>query len=517
MTPIIRFEHVSKYYGTLRANDDLNFSIAAGTIHALIGENGAGKSTAMKLLFGMEQRTSGDIYVQGELAAYRSPKEALKHGIGMVHQHFMLSAVHSALDNVLLGCDAPAVGLSRLLPAGLRPLPRRSVLKKLKEIAEEVQFNIPWHTPVGELSVGIQQQIEIMKLLHSGVDIMIFDEPTAVLSPLEIEHFTTMLHRLKSQGKTIIVITHKLQEVKNMADHVTVMRKGKTVGTRDIVDVSVQDLADLMVGRKVLLKTDAPISAVLGPTILSLKNLTLKKNRRTLLEDIDMDVRSGEIVGIAGVEGNGQSDLLHLLYDPGAKAQGRFELSGELNFGEENAKYWSSSDVRGFGVGIIASDRHHEGVLLDETLAENNLLGHLDEFTNHMLINRKKLADHTQQLMTAYDVRPNNPEAIMGSLSGGNQQKFVMVRELSRKPRLLLCAQPTRGVDVGSIEQIHRELLNARTAGMGILLVSSQLDELMQLSDRLLVMCSGRVVARFARGEFDERKIGLAMGGGKNL
>lgn len=511
---MIRFEQVSKYYGACRANDGLNLSVAQGTIHAIIGENGAGKSTAMRLLFGMELPTSGNIFIKDKKTHYRSSRDAMADGIGMVHQHFMLSPVHSALDNVLLG-GTQDIGIARFIPRPFRPLPRKRALKTLEELSKSVDFRIPWNTPVQELPVGIQQQVEIVKLLFKGVDIMIFDEPTAVLSPQETDQFIAMLGRLKAQGKTIIIITHKLGEVKAVSDDVTIMRKGTTVGTRKTSEVSVQELADLMVGRHVLLHAKEQSPPRLGSTVLSLKHVTLRKSHKPLLQDINLEVRAGEIVGIAGVEGNGQSDLLHMLYDPRSRRRGRYDREGEIYFGAENAVNWTAKEVRARNVGVVAADRHRESVLLEDSLTENNLLGYLKEFSSHGIIQRKKLLKATLDLINEFDVRPNDPQATMGSLSGGNQQKFVMARELLRNPSLLLCAQPTRGVDVGSIEHIHRELLAARTAGMGVLLVSSQLDELMQLSDRLIVMCSGKIVATFDRQlqKFDERLIGMAMGG----
>lgn len=515
-TPLIQFDRVSKYYGECRANDELEMVINHGTIHAIIGENGAGKSTAMRMLYGMEPPTAGRLRVRGKDTRYRSSRDAMHDGIGMVHQHFMLSPVHSALDNVLLATEGAKTGIFSLLPKPLRPLARKDVLRDLEGLSASVDFRIPWTTAVGELPVGTQQQIEIMKLLYKGVEIMIFDEPTAVLSPLEIDQFMKMLVRLKAQGKTIIIITHKLGEVKEVSDTVTIMRKGRTVATRETEAISIQELADLMVGRKVLLHVEEPARPQLGAPVLTLEHVTLKRQDRLLLQDLNVSVRSGEIVGVAGVEGNGQNELLHLLYDPAAKRIGKFSYTGTVSFGSKDAQSWAAADVRASGVGVVAADRQRESVLLAESLSENNLLGHLKEFTSCGVINRKRLLIHTKSILEAFDVRPSDPFALLGALSGGNQQKFVMARELLRKPNLLLCAQPTRGVDVGSIEQIHRELIAARTAGMGILLVSSQLDELMQLADRLIVMCSGRIVAEFNRSEapYDKQKIGVAMGGG---
>ena len=516
-TPLIAFSHVTKKYGAFSANDDLSFNVARGSVHAIIGENGAGKTTAMKMLFGLETPTSGDILFNGVPRTWKTPRGAMQNRLGMVHQHFMLSPVHSALDNVILGREITS---SSALMRLFAPVDRKRLLGELEALAVKVGFNIPWHHPVASLAVGTQQQLEIIKLLHAGVDVMIFDEPTAVLSPDETLKFLDVLKGLNSQGKTIIVITHKLKEVKAVADVITVLRRGKSVATKNCADVTVQDMADLMVGRHVALGEVPRPESKPGDTLLALKKVTQplpgQKNRLT---DVSLEVRKGQVVGIAGVEGSGQAELLRFIQNPAGFYKDNPDAKGEISMFGEDAKSWPSHTFRQKSVGIVPADRLREAVLPDETLLENDLLGHDQEFaagpmTCHQWIDRGLARKRLISVLKTFDVRPQNTDARLGGLSGGNQQKFVMARELSRNPAFIICAQPTRGVDVGSIEQIHTEILRRRTAGAGVLLVSSQLEELTALSDIIHVMFEGAIVATFKRGDFVESRIGMAMGGG---
>ena len=513
--PLIEFSHVTKKYGAFAASDDLSFQIAKGEIHAIIGENGAGKTTAMKMLFGLEAPTSGTIKFNEVPRTWSSPRGAMAAGLGMVHQHFMLSPVHTALDNVILGREVKSDFIFSRLFA---PVSRTRLRSELETLAASIGFSIPWDQPVGSLAVGTQQQLEIIKLLHAGVDVMIFDEPTAVLSPEETKNFLALIKDLNRRGKTIIIITHKLKEVKEVADSITVLRRGKSVGSVRRADVSVQDMADLMVGRHVQLgDIDRPAQKP-GLELLSFRNLSLaQRGRRNLLSDISLSVRGGQIVGIAGVEGSGQAELARLIQNPKAGSRD-FQMSGQIEILGALANKFSNHDVRTRPIGIVPADRHREAVLPTESLLENDLLGHDQEFTKTFMpgrqwINRRKARERLASELETFDVRPRDPDARMAGLSGGNQQKFVMARELSRNPRLILISQPTRGVDVGSIEQIHSEILNRRNHGAGVLLISSQIEELMALSDIIYVMFEGRVVGCFKRGDFDEGKIGRAMGG----
>jgi simple sugar transport system ATP-binding protein len=523
--PLLEFCEVRKFYGSMPANDGLSFKIEPGKIHAIIGENGAGKTTAMKILFGLETPTSGDILFKGSRRPWNNARGALACGIGMVHQHFMLSGRHTALDNVILGLEQ-AVGhfgknrTWRSVFLAMSAIDRHSAQKKLEFIATKVGFKIPWDLPVDTLPVGTQQQLEIMKLLYAEVDTMIFDEPTAVLSPHEKETFLNLLMALREEGKTIVVITHKLQEVKLIADVVTVFRRGKSVATRSNAELNIQEMADLMVGRSVSLgelpRSDKPM----GKTLLSIKNLNVSNRQgRTLLRNVDLGVSAGQVVGIAGVDGSGQRELWDFICGPKdfltshKLHSGEYEILGRVGLGK------SRGDLRKQSMAIIPADRLRDAVLLTQDLLENDLLGHDHDFFIMKTpigawIDRKAARHRLNPVLSRFDVRPLDASAKIGDLSGGNQQKFVIGREFSRFPSVIFCAEPTRGVDVGSVELIHREILKYRDEGAGILLISSQLEELMALSDHIYVMFEGTIVKKFSRGSFSESAIGRAMGGG---
>ncbi len=516
---MIEFKNVSKRYANILANDNLSFRVAKGQIHAIIGENGAGKTTAMKLLFGLEKVTSGEILFNGCPKPWSGPKGALAHGVGMVHQHFMLSQSHSALDNVLLGSEFGENSTGGIL-SGFRMIDRESAARRLVTLGEELGFDIPWGSLVGGLPVGIQQQLEIMKLVWAGADVMIFDEPTAVLPPPEIEKFQKLLKKLAGRGKTIIVITHKLKEVKEVADQVTIFRRGRSVETRDISELTIQDMADRMVGRHVL--SEALPRLLVEPTeaVVHVENLSARsRSNLRLLEDINLNVKSHEIVGLAGVEGSGQLELVNFICGPSEYRKRNYVDSGSFKLFQKDARDMSRSQFRRGPVGIIPSDRLLEAVLSDENLVENDMLGHDYEFAasafpRNLFLRRSEARSKLASRLDEFDVRPNDPDRVIGSFSGGNQQKFVMARELTRRPKLIICGEPTRGVDVGSIERIHREILRFRDEGAAILLISSQLDELMALSDRICVMFQRSIVAEYKRADFSERAIGRAMGGG---
>ena len=523
--PLLEFCEVRKVYGSMAANDGLSFKIEPGKIHAIIGENGAGKTTAMKILFGLEKPTSGDILFKGSPRPWDNARGALAYGIGMVHQHFMLSGRHTALDNVILGMEH-AVGLSEGKRKGRSPfvamstIDRHSAQKKLEFIAAKVGFKIPWDSSVDRLPVGTQQQLEIMKLLYAEVDTMIFDEPTAVLSPHEKDSFLNLLLALRDEGKTIVVITHKLQEVKRIADVVTVFRRGKSVTTRDNSELSIQEMADLMVGRSVSLgelpRSDKPM----GKELLSIKNLVVSNGQgRAMLRHVEIGVSVGQVVGIAGVEGSGQRELWDFICGPKDFLKSHRIHAGEYSILGANGLDKSRGDLRRQSMAIIPADRLRDAVLVTQDLLENDLLGHDHDFFIFKTplgawIDRKAASQRLKPVLSRFDVRPPEISARIGDLSGGNQQKFVIGREFSRSPSVILCAEPTRGVDVGSIELIHREILKHRDEGAGILLISSQLEELMALSDQICVMFEGAIVQIFSRENFSESAIGRAMGGG---
>lgn len=515
----LELKKLSKSFGSLKANDGIDLQVQRGTIHAIVGENGAGKSTAMKMLFGMIHPDSGSIWIDGIERQWKSPRDAIAAGLGMVHQHFMLAETETALENVLLETP-PDQALWRWLPQALRPLARDQALNRLRSLASKYKLEVNWSRPVYELPVGVQQRIEILKLLYQEASILILDEPTAVLTPQETEQLFSYLKLLASEGRTILIITHKLKEVMSLAKRVSVFRAGKIVGNREVNETSPEELASLMVGRKVGLTANEPPPVQLGPAMLEVKNLSLTfQGEVDLLSALSFRVRGGEIVGIAGVEGNGQSELLRLLIEPASQSK---KLRGSLKYFDQDAMSWRSSQVRASGVGIIPEDRLTEGLLLNLNLRENFFLGLQDEpgfKKNSGFINFRQLEKAASQALEEYDVRPRELDTRAGRLSGGNQQKLIIAREFERNPRFLIAAQPTRGVDVGAIEAIHARIIRARTEGAGVLLVSSELDEILSLSDRILVMYRGAIVAEFSRDEArmdqDQQRLGLFMGTGR--
>jgi simple sugar transport system ATP-binding protein len=514
----VELRGVTKAFGSLAANRDLSFRVARGALHALVGENGAGKSTCMKLLYGLEKPDAGEILVHGRQRRWRSPRDAAAAGLGMVHQHFMLAEPLSGLDNIILGAE-PGPPSRPWLRGPLAPIDRGSARRRLAELARAYRLDVPLDSPAGALPVGVQQRLEILKLLYRDADILILDEPTAVLTPQEVTGLFGNLRRLTAEGKTVLVITHKLGEVRRFADHVTVLRRGQVVGDQPVTPALTEAaLAAQMVGRAVTLTAAPPPPPVLGAPALELERVTLRhKSDRPRLGGIDLSVAGGEIVAIAGVEGNGQSDLLGVILDPAAYGRRRgLAMSGRVKLFGASATSLSPRAIRDRGVGVVPEDRHRQGLLLGESLTGNFLLGlqRRPEFRRYGLIRAHNLLATFKRAIAAFDIRPPAPAALARSLSGGNQQKLIIARELERAPRLLICAQPTRGVDVGSIELIHGRILAARAAGMAVLLVSSELDEITALADRIAVIEGGRIAATFGRGEADQETFGRFMGGG---
>ncbi len=504
---MIELRGLTKSYGQCRANDGVSFSIRQGSIHAIIGENGAGKSTAMKMLYGMIRPDTGEILVDGVVRRWTSPSEAIAAGIGMVHQHFMLAGPYDAVENVVLGAE-PLRGW-RGLPQALRPIDRSGAQNDLQKVARANGFKINWNKPIEELPVGIQQQLEIVKLLYRKARILILDEPTAVLTPQETRELFQRLRELRDQGKTVLIITHKLKEVMAVSDHVTVFRAGKVVGEVETKKTSPDQLAQMMVGRRVSLHASVPPAPVLRDAVLEVQDFSTSSGS---LKKLNLRVRGGEVVGIAGVEGNGQSKLLRALIRPRElKTEGVIRVLGRDVVA--NGRKLETREILELGMSVIPEDRHREGLLLERPVRENFLLGLQRRFSRRGFIDRVKLEAAGQAALEVYDVRPRSLEVNSGGLSGGNQQKLIIAREFERKPRFLIAAQPTRGVDVGAIEFIHSRILEARAQGAGILLVSSELDEVLALSDRVLVMFDGRIVAEYERGAADENQLGLAMGG----
>jgi ABC-type uncharacterized transport system ATPase subunit len=527
----VEYRNVSRRFDNgVYANRNVSFGVAKGTLHFLVGENGAGKTTALKVLFGLVKPTEGSLLLHGKPFAPASPVEAVSRGIGMVHQHFMLSETETALDNVLLVVESVR---NSPVPRALRPLHRAEALQKLEALAREFGLPVDFHRLVKDLGVGEQQRLEILKLLFLDADILVLDEPTAVLTPFEATALFTTLKRLVAQGKSVIVVTHKLREVTAHADAVTVLRQGKVVASLVRPHLpSIEELANLMVGHTVDLSLQGVLrSPAPGPdaeVLLRFESISLleKGAAKPRLSNVTFEVRAGEIVGIAGVEGNGQSDLLALLTSPSAWAERCQEASCVLkNEGHKKAPRfeilghdaWTldARSLRALSWGFVPEDRLAQGLLPDSPVEENYLLGrqHLPAYSRFGFLRRKALRATAQAASEAFDVRPRDLTLPAGSLSGGNQQKVLLAREMALAPRLLVVAQPTRGVDVGAIEVIHRRLLERRQAGAGLLVVSSELDEVLALADRVFVFHAGALLGPFEGERKNETDVGLAMGG----
>lgn len=506
--PLIQFKSISKKFGSRWANKNISFSITEGTVHGLIGENGAGKSTIMKILFGLYQPDAGEILIQQKSVQIRSPLEAFTHKIGMVHQHFMLSPEHTAMENILLIQD-------RQNPLELYS--QQEKITAIKDKAKEYGFAIPWDEKVKNLPVGIQQRIEILKLLNLNHEILIFDEPTAVLTPQEIDDLLRQLTELRAKGKTIILITHKLKEVKKVCDNITIFKKGECVGTFANTELTEMQMAEKMVGHHVEF-TKRNFNKFLNPkTLIKLKNILFKKGAQTF--NFDFELLEGEILGIAGIEGNGQNELIQFLLNPRLWQQLHANDSHETlyEFQNENIINLNKNLLRKKSMGVFPEDRLHLGVVNNKPAFENFILGyqHFKQWCYKGLLNWKLIQKVVQEQFSLFNVEPHTIDLTFSSYSGGNQQKIVVARELFQKPKFILAAHPTRGVDIGAIEFIHEKLIQAQEQGSGVLLISSELDELIKLSDRILVLRNGHFVKEFHRPHFDEKEIGSFMLGCK--
>lgn len=501
---MLELREVSKRFGSVLANDRVSLTIRSGTIHAIVGENGAGKSTAMRIAYGFYRPDGGTVAVDGTPIEIRSPHDAIAAGIGMVHQHFMLIDPMSVSENIVLGAETGGLGLDLA-----------SAARRIRQLSSDFGLAIDPDAKIEDLSVGQQQRVELLKLLYRDAGTLILDEPTAVLTPQEVEELFAILRGMRDQGKTIVIITHKLSEVLAVSDEVTVMRDGKVVGHRPTRETSAAELARLMVGRDVLLRVEKKPSKP-GATILSVRDLRVSSPERgTRVGGLSLEVRAGEIVGIAGVEGNGQTELIEAI--SGLTPRG--EVSGTLELEGRSLEGVSPRRRRELGIAHVPEDRHRRGLLLDFDLRENAILGAQNRPEllrgGGVFLDSEATLAKTRRILTEFDVRPPRPELAARSLSGGNQQKLVIGRELDGGPRLLLVSQPTRGVDIGAIEFIHRKLIDLRDSGVGILLVSAELDEVTSLSDRLLVMRDGRVAGEVDPALAPIETIGLLMTGGK--
>ncbi len=497
---MLEVSHIAKAFGDCIANEDVSISVKKGTIHAIVGENGAGKSTIMKIVYGFFTPDSGEIRFNGRPVAIKSPHDAIALGIGMVHQHFMLVENMTVAENIILGAETGTAFDLDLHKAN----------KEIAELSADLKLGVDPRAVIEELSVGQQQRVELLKALYRNAELLILDEPTAVLTPQEVEEFFVILRRMKEQGKTIIIITHKLDEVLAISDEVTVMRDGKTVGHVRTADTNSRDLARMIVGRDVLLRVEKT-AAEPGDDVLQLSSVVVSGRHGRAVDNVSFTVRSGEIVGIAGIEGNGQTELIESL------AGLRKPDGGSVKFCGEEISSANARQVKELGIAHIPEDRHKRGLLLESDLYENAILGmHYREpiASPSGLLNSAAVAAQTKTIIRDFDVRPGDPELKAVSLSGGNQQKLIIGREFQIAPKLLLVSQPTRGVDIGAIEFIHRKLIALRDSGCAILLVSAELEEVTALADRLLVIREGSIVGELDPLTTTPEEIGLLMTGG---
>lgn len=495
--------NIRKEFNGLVANDDVNLQLRKGEIHALLGENGAGKSTLMSILFGLYKPKKGVIKKDGQVIKMTGPKDANKYKIGMVHQHFKLVEVFSVIDNIILGSETTKFGF----------IQKKKAKEKVKKLSEEYGLNVDLNALVENISVGMQQRVEILKMLYRDNEILIFDEPTAVLTPQEIEELLNIMKNLAESGKSILFITHKINEILAIADRCTVLRKGKCIGTVDVKDTTKEKLSEMMVGRKVEFVVDKK-DVKPGENILEVKNLVIAsehKNKNSV-NGVSFNVRRGEIVCIAGIEGNGQSQLAYGITGLQKIKSGSIYLNGV------DISHQSINNRNKLGLAHIPEDRHKHGLVLDYTLENNLILKRFkeEEFQNHGFIKSEKIREFSNELIEKFDVRSSQGAiTIARTMSGGNQQKAIIAREIDLDPELLVAVQPTRGLDVGAIEYIHKRLVEQRDLGKGVLLISLELDEVMNVSDRILVMYEGEIV-----GELDPKKttineLGLYMSGSK--
>ncbi len=501
MTHFLEVIDLKKHFPGVKANDGVNLTVKSGEVHAILGENGAGKSTLMNMIYGLYQPTSGQILLEGKPVEFSSPRDAIRSGIGMVHQHFMLIPALSVAENIVLGDE----------PGGIQ-YNRKEAVRRVQQISDQYKLQVDPTRRVADLSVGLQQRVEILKVLYRRAKLLILDEPTALLTPQETRELFEIVGHLKAEGIPIVFISHKLDEVREIADVVTVMRAGKTVETLPIGDATPQDLANLMVGRDVVLRVQKnPIQ--LGNKLLELRGIHVRDaSRHERIHDLSLTVSEGEILGLAGIDGNGQSELVEAVAGLLPTTAGSIYLAGQ------DITRVRPFDRTELGIAYVPQDRQRDGLVLDFDLVENVILRdfHKSPYSKSGAINYRAARAYAERLIREFDVRPADADRKAGELSGGNQQKVILAREVSRDPRLLIAVQPTRGLDVGAIEGIHRQLLRLRDNGKGILLVSLELDEILSLSDRIAVIHDGRIVDIVDGNSATREQLGLLMTGVKS-
>jgi general nucleoside transport system ATP-binding protein len=500
---ILEMKNMRKTFlgGKVVANDDITLNIVKGEKHAIVGENGAGKSTLMKILNGLYTPTSGTISLNGKVADIKGPGEAAKLGIGMVYQHFMLVPTLTVAENMILGVE-PTKGMN---------LDIKKAREDVRKVSEKYGLAIDPDAIISDLSVGIQQRVEILKILFKGANLLIFDEPTAVLIPQEVKELYKIMDNLIEEGKTIIFISHKLQEVLDISDNITVIRRGKDVANFETKDATKQKIANAMVGRPVLFTTEKP-EVTIGGKIVEIKDLEVKNNKGLpAVKKISLDIKAGEVLGIAGVEGSGQSELVEAITGLRKVESGTFTLNGEDLAGK------TPRHITLAGLAHVPEDRHARAAVSEFSVRDTFAFGvHREKFTkNKILLDVDKLEKESEFFMEAHDIRPRGTKTAFGKLSGGNQQKIIVARELEKKHDFIIASQPTRGVDIGAIEAIHKLILEEKKTGKAVMVVSAELSEILNLSDRIAVMCGGEITGILDREDATEEKIGILMAGGK--
>lgn len=500
MANVLEFKGITKRFPGVLANDHVDLTLGKGEILALLGENGAGKTTLMNILYGLYQPDEGEIWVRGEKIEIHSPSDAIEAGIGMVHQHFMLVPVFTVTENVMLGDEETRLG---------GYLERKKAAEKIRAISDQNNLMVDPTAAVEDLPVGVQQRVEIIKLLYREANILIFDEPSAVLTPQEVEELFKIMRSLVAQGKSIIFITHKLKEVLEIADRISVIRRGKVVGTTTPDEADQGQLAEMMVGRHVELEVQKETGQP-GESVLKVENLVVLDDRQQItVDNISFEVAAGEVVGIAGVQGNGQTELVEAITGL------RTPLEGKIQINDHDTTRSSPRTITELGVAHVPEDRQQDGLILAFPVADNLILNtyYLQPFSKGVVLQTKSIVANADELITEYDIRTPGAMTSSGSLSGGNQQKVIVAREFSRPIKLLIAAQPTRGLDVGSIEYIHRRIIEKRDEGTAILLMSTELDEILGLSDRIAVMYRGKIIDILSIEEATKEKVGLLMAG----